>query len=221
MSQKYVLFTGRVMALTVLAMQFQQLMNATLRTHLTLDFVLRLPAGKEAFLRHLKVHTYRLFGSFSLKSAVAMSLGRGWCIAFDRASQTSGVDQQIRSIPMSRFLLNRDQREIPKCSHARSGFLAFLLLRNSIKVVPLQLTSDACNVQRWVSKRYFVEQGGNNFCVFALEQQLCFEGISTGSRGAAPGNISYRRTRPLSSQKTNNVSRKKKNLPFEGVGDFG
>ncbi|CAM9942487.1 unnamed protein product, partial [Scytosiphon promiscuus] len=34
--------------------EFQQLMNATLRTHLTLDFVLRLPAGKEAFLRHLK-----------------------------------------------------------------------------------------------------------------------------------------------------------------------
>eukprot|EP00752_Nemacystus_decipiens_P018411 g16510.t1 len=35
--------------------EFQQLMKATLRTHLTLDFVLRLPAGKAAFLRHLKV----------------------------------------------------------------------------------------------------------------------------------------------------------------------
>lgn len=35
--------------------QFQRLMKATLRTHLTLEFVLRLPAGKEAFLRHLKV----------------------------------------------------------------------------------------------------------------------------------------------------------------------
>ncbi|CAM9667043.1 unnamed protein product [Ectocarpus fasciculatus] len=34
--------------------EFQRLMKATLRTHLTLDFVLRLPAGKEAFLRHLK-----------------------------------------------------------------------------------------------------------------------------------------------------------------------
>eukprot|EP00903_Cladosiphon_okamuranus_P016338 g15067.t1 len=34
--------------------EFQQLMKATLSTHLTLDFVLRLPAGKEAFLRHLK-----------------------------------------------------------------------------------------------------------------------------------------------------------------------
>ncbi|CBN79604.1 similar to regulator of G-protein signaling 7 [Ectocarpus siliculosus] len=34
--------------------EFQRLMKATLRTHLTLEFVLRLPAGKEAFLRHLK-----------------------------------------------------------------------------------------------------------------------------------------------------------------------
>ena len=30
-------------------------MKSTLRTHLSLDFVLRLSAGKEAFLRHLKV----------------------------------------------------------------------------------------------------------------------------------------------------------------------